>query len=76
MTVAENIALGDRRVKRFFSKRRLEQLADDVIKEYGVTLDPRQIAQQLSLGELQRLEIIRVLHRGCEVLILDEPTAF
>ncbi|NPV92846.1 MAG: ABC transporter ATP-binding protein [Firmicutes bacterium] len=75
LTVAENIALGDRRIKRFFSKKRLEQSAADIIKEYGIELDPRQVAQQLSLGELQRLEIIRVLHRGCEVLILDEPTA-
>lgn len=72
MTVAENVALGGR--GRY---RRLE--AERVVAEIGVrtglTLDARARADQLTVGALQRLEIVKALARNANVLILDEPTA-
>jgi simple sugar transport system ATP-binding protein len=72
-TVAENLALG---VGRFFLPAlrivpRIEQLAST----YGLTIDPKAQISQLSPGEKQRVEIVRALLGGAQVLILDEPTS-
>ena len=75
-TVAENIALGlpsSRRVVLDLdrvSKRLLE-----VAETYGLHVDPAAKVWQLSVGEQQRVEILKVLYRGASLLILDEPTA-
>src|SRR5512138_611765 len=76
LTVAENVALGlpssrgpltdlDR-----VSKRILE-----LAKIYGLKIDPNAYVWQLSVGQQQRVEIIKALYRGAALLILDEPTA-
>ncbi|WP_421696279.1 ABC transporter ATP-binding protein [Aestuariivirga sp.] len=53
------------------ARRRLEEIAG----EFGLKLDPERQVSSLSVGEQQRLEIIKALFRGAKVLILDEPTA-
>ncbi|MEM7092633.1 MAG: ABC transporter ATP-binding protein [Actinomycetota bacterium] len=53
------------------AESRLKRVADD----YGLTVDLRQVVETLEVGERQRVEIIKVLYRGAEILILDEPTA-
>lgn len=74
-TVAQNIALGmgkqlgGRRIKQV--ERRVADLAD----EYGLHVDPSAAVWQLSVGEQQRVEILKQLFRGAKILILDEPTA-
>ena len=75
-TVVENIALGLRSSRRFllnldFVAERVEELA----KSYGLKVDPWAKVWQLSVGEQQRVEILKVLYRGASLLILDEPTA-
>jgi ABC-type uncharacterized transport system ATPase subunit len=77
-TVAENVVLGDHRGEgRTFGLRRraIERRVRAVSRSYGMDLDPRARIWQLSLGEQQRVEIVKALYRDANVLILDEPTA-
>lgn len=72
MTVLENIALG---LDRKTSKRELEDEILDILKTYGLTLDPQRIVSTLSVGERQRIEIVRALLLDPKLLIMDEPTS-
>jgi general nucleoside transport system ATP-binding protein len=77
-TVAENVVLGDHRgeARRFrLRPRAIERRVAELGEEYGLAVDPRAKIWQLSLGEQQRVEILKALYRESRVLILDEPTA-
>src|SRR5215469_14214006 len=76
-TVAENIALGEHGAGGSFriDPRRIEARVDELAGRYGLAVDPRARIWQLSLGEQQRVEILKTLYREARVLILDEPTA-
>src|SRR5216117_1308270 len=77
-TVAENIVLGDHRAegRRFVLRQRtIERRVFDLIEAYGLAVHPRLRVWQLSVGEQQRVEILKALYREARVLILDEPTA-
>ncbi len=74
-TVAENIALGLSTAKFFIPAREIEKEVERLSKEYGLKVDPKARIWQLSVGEQQRGEIIKVLFRNASVLILDEPTS-
>src|SRR5262245_21323117 len=76
LTVDENIILGTEPFWRFRSDyggaaRRIERLA----KSFGIEVDPTAIVGRLSVGERQRVEILKALYRNARILILDEPTA-
>ncbi len=74
MTVAENVALsglGLGRVDRAAVRRRVIEAMERI----GVRLDPDQLVATLSIGERQRVEIVKALFHDCRVVILDEPTA-
>ncbi|MFQ5523996.1 MAG: ABC transporter ATP-binding protein [Acidimicrobiia bacterium] len=76
LTVLENVILGSeprRGVEIDFSgaKERLVELGET----YGLSIDPSRKVETLSVGERQRVEILKVLYRGAQILILDEPTA-
>jgi ABC-type uncharacterized transport system ATPase subunit len=76
LTVAENIHLGwEKAPAIYLSKSKLVQRTDDICSRYGLKVDPSAEVWQLSTGEQQRVEIIRVLARGAQLLILDEPTS-
>ena len=75
-TVAENIALGDQRDRRLVPDRAaLERKVAALAEQFGLAVDPRARIWQLSVGEQQRVEILKALYRDARVLILDEPTA-
>ena len=75
MTVAENIHLGWPETPGVVSQRALIDRTERFMGETGLHVDPTAKIWQLSVGEQQRVEILRVLARGARVLILDEPTA-
>lgn len=72
LTVLENIALG---LDRKTSKRELEAEILSVLKTYGLKLDPQRVVSTLSVGERQRIEIVRALLLDPKLLIMDEPTS-
>jgi general nucleoside transport system ATP-binding protein len=77
-TVAENVVLGDHRCEgRAFRLRHraIERRVEQLSGRYGLEVDPRARVWQLSLGEQQRVEILKALYRDARILILDEPTA-
>jgi simple sugar transport system ATP-binding protein len=76
-TVAENIMLGQpsSRGPLREDKRKVHQKILEISNQYGLNVDPEAKIWQLSVGEQQRVEILKALYRGAEVLILDEPTA-
>jgi ABC-type uncharacterized transport system ATPase subunit len=76
LSVAENIHLGwEETPGLFLSKSTLIQRTKDICSRFGLKVDPCAEVWQLSTGEQQRVEIIRVLTRGAQLLILDEPTS-
>jgi simple sugar transport system ATP-binding protein len=72
LTVAENIALA---MPGAFDMATLSEKIARVSKEYGLPLDPQAIVADLSVGERQRIEIVRCLLQEPKLLIMDEPTA-
>ncbi len=76
MTVFENIILGTKKDKSIFIKK--EQLQKEILElseKYGLEVDLDKQISEISVGEQQRVEILKALYRGAELLILDEPTA-
>jgi ABC-type uncharacterized transport system ATPase subunit len=77
-TVAENVVLGDHRTEgRSFlvHSGSIERRVVELGERYGLRVDPRARIWQLSVGEQQRVEILKALYREARILILDEPTA-
>jgi ABC-type uncharacterized transport system ATPase subunit len=72
MTVLENIALG---MDAKISQSELENKIREVMTTYGLKLDPHRIVSTLSVGERQRIEIVRALLLNPKLLIMDEPTS-
>jgi general nucleoside transport system ATP-binding protein len=75
LTVLENIVLGDPTLPFWFNTGDIEDRVEDIIEKYGLQIDPRAKIWQLSVGEQQRVEIIKMFYRGADILILDEPTS-
>jgi len=77
LTVLENVILGAEptrgggRINFDEAEAHLRSVAED----YGLTIDVHEMVETLEVGERQRVEIIKVLYRGAQILILDEPTA-
>ena len=74
-TVAENVLLGLDRPRFLLDLRKSEAEVARLAREIGLRVDPAARIWQLSVGEQQRIEIIKLLFHGARVLILDEPTA-
>ncbi|GAB4268841.1 ABC transporter ATP-binding protein [Thermincola ferriacetica] len=74
-SVAENIIMGSKEEGFIINMRKVQDKLARFSEEYGLKIDPRAKIWQLSVGEQQRVEIIKMLYRGAEILILDEPTA-
>jgi ABC-type uncharacterized transport system ATPase subunit len=74
-TVAENITLGLKTPRFFLDTASTERRITELSRQYGLQVDPRARIWQLSVGEQQRVEILKMLYRGADILVLDEPTA-
>ena len=77
MTVAENVALGSRNLHKFMNldlngaRKRIQEVSE----HYGFPVNPDAYIWQLSVGEQQRVELVKTLCFGAQLLILDEPTS-
>ena len=71
-TVAENVALG---LGLSENLREISKRIREISQTYGLEVDPNAKIWQLSVGERQRVEIIKLLYLGAKIVILDEPTA-
>jgi ABC-type uncharacterized transport system ATPase subunit len=74
-TVAENILLGQPTTRRVLDRGATHRSVRELSRRYGIDVDPAATVGSLTVGEQQRVEILKLLHRGVRVLILDEPTA-
>jgi general nucleoside transport system ATP-binding protein len=77
MTVAENIVLASEPVKDgvLLDYAAAEARVREISTRFGLAVDPRALVQDITVGQQQRVEILKALYRGADILVLDEPTA-
>src|SRR5690242_17512390 len=76
MTVAENIVLGvEPRSGALLDEGGAEQRVRELSERFGLAVDPTALVSDITVGQEQRVEILKALYRGADLLILDEPTA-
>jgi len=77
MTVAENVVLGTEPVRGgiFLDERGADKRVADMAKTFNFAVDPEALVEDISVGQQQRVEIMKALYRDADLLILDEPTA-
>ena len=76
MSVLDNIMVGTQSLACLKSKKQpAEKKLSRLMERFGLTVNPKAIVKDLSVGEQQRVEILKVLYRDAKILILDEPTA-
>lgn len=74
MSVAENIALFLQDLPAVYDPRAVQQRITTLSRQYGLSVDPNDLVSQLSIGEQQKVEILKLLLSDARLLILDEPT--
>jgi simple sugar transport system ATP-binding protein len=76
-TVAENVVLGSEPVRGgiFVDRGAANARIREVVESHGFSIDPRMPVRQLTVGQMQQVEIVKMLYRNAELLILDEPTS-
>ncbi len=77
LTVTENVMLGMESIKNglFLDRATAARRIEGISKQYGLDVDPQVLVGVLPVGIQQRVEIIKLLYRSADILILDEPTA-
>ena len=76
LSVTENIVVGQEPVNGIlFDKAAAEKEVQEMIERYGFHISASQIVKELSVGEQQKVEILKAIYRNAKILILDEPTA-
>jgi len=76
MTVSENIVLGvEPRDGLFLDESGAERSVRELSEQFGLVVDPAALVADITVGQEQRVEILKALYRGADILILDEPTA-
>ena len=76
-TVAQNIVMSrePRKARVFFDEEAANEAVRELTREYGLQVEPTDVTGQIGVGLQQRVEILKTLYRGADILILDEPTA-
>jgi general nucleoside transport system ATP-binding protein len=77
MTVAENIVLATEPVEKgiLLDYGAAEKRVSEISTRFGLAVEPRALVQDITVGQQQRVEILKALYRGADILVLDEPTA-
>ena len=75
LTVWENIVLGLKGLPYVINRSEIISRIREISQKYGLDVDPEKKIWELSIGEQQRVEILKMLYRGTKVLVLDEPTS-
>ena len=76
LTVAENVVLGVEPMKNgLFDFKKAVEMTEEVAKKYNFNIDPMARVSDLSVGQMQKIEIMKVLIKGAKIIIMDEPTA-
>jgi general nucleoside transport system ATP-binding protein len=77
MTVAENIVLATEPVHNgvLLDYAVAEKRVQEISTRFGLAVDPRALVRDITVGQQQRVEILKALYRGADILVLDEPTA-
>ena len=74
-TVSENVILGSRDLSFRLNRKEINEQVAAVAESFGLPIDPNAVVGELSVGQRQRVEIVKALYQGAEILLLDEPTA-
>ena len=74
-TVSENVILGSRDLDYRLNRKLINDKVAAVAESYGLPIEPNAVVGELSVGQRQRVEIVKALYQGAEILLLDEPTA-
>jgi len=74
LTVAENVVLGYQN-SFVLNQTQIEESVAEAARRFGLEINPKATVRHLSVGQRQRVEILKALYRNAEILILDEPTA-
>ena len=76
-SAAQNVVIGKepRKKRIFYDLKEAERITAELSALYGLRVDPRARVQEIGVGIQQRVEILKTLYRGADILILDEPTA-
>jgi simple sugar transport system ATP-binding protein len=74
-TVSENVILGSRDLSFRLHRKEINEQVAAVAESFGLPIEPDAVVGELSVGQRQRVEIVKALYQGAEILLLDEPTA-
>ncbi|WKY47107.1 ABC transporter ATP-binding protein [Eubacteriaceae bacterium ES3] len=74
-TALENVAAGSQKITPFMNRKKISDEMGELNKSFGMDIDLAKKVREMSVAEKQSLEIFKVLYRGADILILDEPTA-
>lgn len=75
LTVVENVILSLDEKKAFINKKAVADRIQEISQKYGLLVDPYAKVSTLTVGQQQRVEILKALYKNCDLLVLDEPTA-
>lgn len=75
LTVLENIILGKEGGGLFLNRKENQKKVEELVNRFGFKIDLQEKVEKLSVGLKQRVEILKTLYRGADIMILDEPTA-
>lgn len=75
MTALENVTMGEEKAGFFVNKNKTRKKLKAIEEEYGLKVDPDKKVYEMSVSEKQTVEILKLLYRDANILILDEPTA-
>jgi ABC-type uncharacterized transport system ATPase subunit len=77
LTVTENVMLGEESIRNgiFLDRASAAERVREISEQYGLDVDPDALIQDLPVGVQQRVEIVKILYRKADILVLDEPTA-